>query len=337
MFRRVSAAVVIVAVAVILLVLAWPQLFSLQRTFGTAHVVSFRAGAAVVAVALVVALTLLGMLIRPVRRFFASLALLLVVFALVNAAVLGTRGFGDTAFDTAGASSVTVLSWNTLGDATGAEAIATLALDSGADILTLPETTKALALDVAAIMKAAGRPMWVETTSFDEISKSRSTSVLFSADLGTYSKDETVGQTATLPTVVLRPDDGSGPTIIGVHAVAPIPGEFANWQTDLAWLADTCAGENVIMAGDFNATLDHMSGLASSADTTLGACADAGLASGNGAVGTWPTTLPALVGSPIDHVMATGNWRVTGMRVVQDLDTRGSDHRPVVVQLDPAG
>jgi len=80
-----------------------------------------------------------------------------------------------------------------------------------------------------------------------------------------------------------------------------------------------------------------MSGLASSADTTLGACADAGLASGNGAVGTWPTTLPALAGSPIDHVMATVNWRVTGMRVVQDLDTGGSDHRPVVVQLDPAG
>ena len=336
MFRRVSAAVVIVAVAAILLVLAWPQLFGLQRTFGIAHVVSFRAGAAGIALAMIVALTLLALLLRPVRRFFASLALLLVAFALVNGAVLGTRGFGDTSFSTAGDATVTVLTWNTLGDATGADAIAALALDSGADIVTLPETTNALALEIAGIMKADGRPMWVKTTFFDEISKSRSTSVLWSSDLGTYSADETVGQTQTLPTVVLRPDDGSGPTIIAVHAVAPIPGEFSNWQADLAWLGDTCVGDNVIMAGDFNATLDHMSGLASSGGTTLGDCADAGLASGNGAVGTWPTTLPAVVGSPIDHVMATRNWQVTGMRVVQDLDTGGSDHRPVVVQLDPA-
>ena len=336
MFRRVLAAVVLVVVAAALLVLAWPQLFGLQRAFGIAHVVSFRAGAALIAVALILVLTLLALLSRTVRRFASSLALLLLVFALVNTAVLGTRGFGDTSFETPNDSSVTVLSWNTLGDEPGAEAVAKLALDSGADVLTLPETTEEFAFAVAAIMKDAGRPMWLKTAAFDQISKSRSTSVLWSADLGEYTMDESIGSTSTLPSLVMQPDDGSGPVIIAVHGVAPLPVEFENWRADLAWLGEQCSGDNVIMGGDFNATLDHMSGLESTGSTTLGECADAGLASGNGAVGTWPTNLPPLLGSPIDHVMATENWRVAGMRIVQDLDGAGSDHRPVVTTYTPA-
>jgi endonuclease/exonuclease/phosphatase (EEP) superfamily protein YafD len=336
MFRRVLAAAAVVVVAAILFVLAWPQFFGLQQAFGVAHVVSLRAVAAVIAVVLILALTLAALLLAFVRRFFATLAVLLLAFALVNGAVLSTRGFGDTAFQTAAEPTVTVLSWNTLGDVPSAETVGSLALENDADIVALPETTNAFALEVAAVMKAAGRPMWVHTVAFDQISKSRSTSVLSSADLGTYTADDTVGQTATLPTVVLRPDDGSGPTIIAVHAVAPIPGEFRNWQADLDWLAQTCSGDNVIMAGDFNATLDHMSGLAASAGTAMGECADAALATGNAAVGTWPTTLPALLGAPIDHVMATQNWRATGMRVVHDQDGAGSDHRPIVAQLAPA-
>jgi endonuclease/exonuclease/phosphatase (EEP) superfamily protein YafD len=62
---------------------------------------------------------------------------------------------------------------------------------------------------------------------------------------------------------------------------------------------------------------------------------DAGDATGNAAVGTWPTNLPALLGAPIDHVMATPGWRITGMRVVTNWDGAGSDHRPIVVQLSP--
>jgi endonuclease/exonuclease/phosphatase (EEP) superfamily protein YafD len=337
MFRRVLASIVLVVVAGILLVLAWPQLFSLQRAFGVAHVVSLRAAAGLIGVALIVVLVLLALLSRAARRFAASLAVLLLVFVLVNAAVLSTRGFGDTAFETATDSDVTVLSWNTLGDAPGADTVASLALDAGADIVTLPETTEATAFEIAAIMKAAGRPMWLHTTHFGEVSKARSTSVLWSADLGTYSVDESLGSTATLPSVIMRPDDGTGPVIVSVHAVAPITAEFDNWRHDLAWLAGVCSGGNTIMAGDFNATLDHMTGLGGSGGKALGNCADAALATGNGAVGSWPTTVPALVGSPIDHVMATDNWRMTGMRVVQSVDGEGSDHRPIVARLQPAG
>ena len=57
----------------------------------------------------------------------------------------------------------------------------------------------------------------------------------------------------------------------------------------------------------------------------------------NAAVGTWPTSVPALLGTPIDHVLATPNWRFTGFRVLGDEDSAGSDHRPVIARLAPAG
>ena len=337
MIRRVLAAAVLLICAAILIALAWPQLLGLQRQFGIAHVVSFRAGAAAIGIALIALCLLLSAAGRRIRRFMLSACALLLVFVLINAAVLSTRGFGDVDVAAAAEGDVTVLSWNTLGDATGAEAVAELALSAGADVVTLPETTLELGMQIAALMKQGGSPMWVHTTAFDQVSKARSTTVLTGVQLGTYVKDESVGNSSVLPTVVLRPESGSGPVIVGVHAVAPLPAEMANWRADLEWLGSVCSGENTIMGGDFNATLDHMSGLGEGAGTALGSCVDAAQQSGNGAVGTWPTRLPALVGSPIDHVMATPDWAVAGMRVVQDRDDSGSDHRPVIARLTSVG
>jgi endonuclease/exonuclease/phosphatase (EEP) superfamily protein YafD len=257
------------------------------------------------------------------------------VFVLVSGAVVATRGLGDTSFATKNSSDVTVLAWNTLGDAPGAEAIATLVVDSEADVVVLPETSEEMGDLVAARLAAAGHPMASLTLSYDKVSKARSTTLLVSEALGEYefSRDRT---TSVLPTLVATPVDGDGPTLIAVHSVAPVPGEFDHWRADLMWLRDACVGGNVIMAGDFNATLDHFAGLGSSGSKTLGDCADAALLTDNGSVGTWPTSLPALAGAPIDHVMQTANWSVSGMRVYESHDKYGSDHRPVVVQLTPA-
>jgi endonuclease/exonuclease/phosphatase (EEP) superfamily protein YafD len=59
--------------------------------------------------------------------------------------------------------------------------------------------------------------------------------------------------------------------------------------------------------------------------------------SGSAAVGTWPTSLPALVGAPIDHVLASTDWSVTGIEVLETMDASGSDHRPIVARLAPVG
>jgi len=335
MLRRILAAAVLVLLGLALLVMAWPQLFGLQRTAGVVQLVSLRGLAVVVAAVVVVVLGFVVVLMPAVRRFAASVAVLFLAFALLNTAVIATRGIGNLGFATAAPQSVTVLAWNTLGDAPGAEAIAALAIETGADVVALPETTNLTGVHVADAMERAGRPMQVLTVAFDEISKARSTTLLISPELGDYRVDVTEPNSLVLPTVIARPLTGGGPTIMAVHLVAPLPDELENWQKDVAWLSSACSEPSTIIAGDFNATLDHFSGLATAEGATLGDCADAADATGNAAVGTWPTALPALAGAPIDHVMATQNWQVTGMRVLENYDKYGSDHRPVLAQLTP--
>jgi endonuclease/exonuclease/phosphatase (EEP) superfamily protein YafD len=279
---------------------------------------------------------------RSVRTFGTSVGVLLLVFAIVNVGILIERGIGLTPLPNATASSVSVLSWNTQGAKPGARVIADLAVKSNANVISLPETTEDVGVDVATAMRAKGRPMWVHTIAYDLDFHARSTTLLISASLGDYhvvsgGQSHSTGNTVVLPTVVAQPSSGTGPTIVSVHAVSPTAGEMANWRLDLKWLAGQCADQNVIMAGDFNATVDHLWGLGTSASTTLGNCADAAARAGHGGVGTWPTTLPPLLGTPIDHVMATPNWKVDGMRVIDSHDTAGTMHRPILVRLSPAG
>ena len=333
---KVLGALATVVIAVGLLVVSVPHLFGLQTTWIIAQITSMRSLGIVAAVLACVAFALLA-LARPLRAFAGTVVVLLLLFVVGNAAISVQRGLGNTEFAEPTPGTITVLSWNTLGDAPGADAVVKLAVDSGADVISLPETTQETGIEIAESMRAEGRPMWVLTEWFDKISPARSTTVLISPDLGDYvkvtSNEQRDDNTAVLPTVIVEPVDGDGPTIVAAHAVAPISGQMENWRNDLAWLADQCQDDNVIMAGDFNATVDNMAGLGSADGATLGNCFDAGRASGNGAVGTWPTSIPALIGAPIDHVMATPDWTTTGMRVVTETDGTGSDHRPVIVQL----
>jgi len=336
MFRRILAAAVLLLLAVVLVIAGWPQLLGWERHTVVAQLVSLRGLAVLVGAGLVILFTLISLLTPHVRRLAGSAALLVLVFCAVTVAVLSTRGFGNPAMQTTAPGDVVVLSWNTLGDAPGVERIADLAAEVDADIVVLPETSAETAEIVAAILTDGGRPMQPLYLSLDEISKARTTSVLISADLGEYMRDDSVGTTDTLPSVVARPLDGTGPTIIAAHPVAPVPGEMAAWRSGLQWLADRCAGQNVIMAGDLNSTLDHYTSLGTDGGD-IGLCRDAARATGNAAVGTWPTPFPPILGAPIDHVMATPGWQIVGFRVISSEDGAGSDHRPVVAQLRPVG
>lgn len=342
MISRTLSALLSLAAAAGLLVLSWPQLFGLQNTWLIAQIVSFR-GALVVAGAAGAALLLAFALFSVLRRLAVSLAVVLLVFAAANAVILAMRGVNqsDTTIATAGVDdSITVLSWNTRGEEPGLDAIVALALESGADIVALPETTDELGTDVAIAMKAAGRPMWVWSLNFNEIYKARSTALLISPDLGEYTLASAPGSgppgnTNVSPTVVATPVNGEGPTIMAVHAGAPTVGAMADWQSDLDWLAQQCDAPNVIMAGDFNATVDHMAGRGIDGGT-LGRCHDAALSAGSAAIGTWPTAVNPLLGAPIDHVLATENWRVDSFRVLDSADGSGSDHRPILARYVPA-
>lgn len=328
---RILQTVAALAVAFGLLALAWPQVFGVQNSVVVAQAVSLRGLAALVAVGFAVMLVVMALFLPRLRRFIAAIAAMLMVFALANVATVASRGLGSSPVGFG--STVRVLTWNTAGGATGAKAIAELALDSNARIIALPETPQATAYEVAALMAAAGSPVSVLTREAHSGNPKMTTSLLTSVMLGQYSLETGRGNTNAVPSVVAIPANEAGPTIVAVHAIGPIMGQMDNWRADLSWLRNQCRRGNVIMAGDFNATVDHMY---TPGTQTLGNCTTAGQLTRSAAAGTWPTALPQALGAPIDHVMFSADWSPTGMRVVSDLDEAGSDHRPVLTWLAPA-
>lgn len=322
-------------------ILTWPQFFRLERVAPIAQIVSLRAGVAVAALAIAIVFLLLC-LARPLRAFAGTIALIALLTAGANGAILLVRGTGTDTLPDKTEGSIRVLTWNTAGAATDPETIAKAAVAMQADVVALPETTIEAGTQVAVEMRELGSPMWAHHESYQDREgweewAANSTTLLISPELGDYAvvqstSDGTTG-TAILPSVVAMPVDGDGPVVVVAHAVAPRPQAMDDWQSDLQWLADQCGTDDVVMAGDFNATIDHMDRLGVDGGT-LGRCRDAASTTGNGGVGTWPTDVPKLLGAPIDHVLATDAWTATGSVVLSGLDDAGSDHRPLVVQLE---
>jgi endonuclease/exonuclease/phosphatase (EEP) superfamily protein YafD len=319
-------------------VLTWPQFFRVERMYPIAQIVSMRGVLALAFVALLI-LALLLALARPLRGFAASIALIALLAGGANVAILWMRGTGADTLPEPTDTSVRVMTWNTAGSATDPDLIAKTAVAMDADIVALPETTEENGEAVAVAMRDLGHRMWVHNARYPGWD-ARSTTILISPDLGDYSviesSEDGSSNTSTVPSAVAMPVNGTGPIVVAVHVVAPRQAEMDDWRDDLQWVADQCAEDDVIMAGDFNATIDHMSGFGTKGGT-LGQCTDAAAATGNGAVGTWSTSVPPLLGAPIDHVMTSSGWHATGSVVITSLDESGSDHRPLVVQLEPTG
>lgn len=320
-------------------VLTWPGFFRVERIYPIAQIVSFR-GAVALAFAAIAVLALLVAIARPVRALALSLAVVAGVAAIANGAILISRGgLGTDALPAKTDTAIRVMTWNTAGPATPPETIAKIAVAMDADIVALPETTIETGEQVAIAMRELGHRMWAHhaedpSTEWD----AGSTTLLISPDLGDYAVIESsldgTSNTSTVPSAVAMPTSGEGPIVVAAHAVAPRPSYMQDWRDDLRWLADQCGQGNVIMAGDFNATVDHMTGLGVDGGN-LGLCADAAIATGNGASGTWSASVPAMLGTPIDHVMTSPQWKATGSLVLRSMAASGSDHRPLIVQLEP--
>ncbi|WP_424936593.1 MULTISPECIES: endonuclease/exonuclease/phosphatase family protein [Bacteria] len=322
-------------------VLTWPQFFHLEQTFPLTQLVAAR-GLLVVAYVGIFLLALLLSLARPLRGFAASIAIIALLGAGASATIGAIRGLAPAGLPAKTAESVRVLAWNTAGEAVPAAEIARTIVEQKADIVALPETTEDVGEQIAIMLRDQNHPMWVHHVQFrPDVEKgpdSWQTTILISPDLGDYSVLESsadgTSNTSSVPSAVVMPVDGKGPTVVAVHAVAPRPDDMDGWREDLRWIADQCPGGNVILAGDFNATLDHMASLGKDGGD-MGACRDVASRSGSGILGTWPSSLPALAGAPIDHVMATPQWRASGSAVLDATDGE-SDHRALIAQLEPA-
>ncbi|OJX62276.1 MAG: hypothetical protein BGO95_08050 [Micrococcales bacterium 73-13] len=338
MLGRIIGTVVVVLVAAGLAVLFWPQLLGLQTAPGMAQAIALRGAAAAIAFIAVILLTLLALLVRPVRGLLAGLAIVTLAFVVAHVVVIANRGALGAALPAPAPGAVTVLAWNTFGEAPSAEDVVDLIEETGADIVSLPETGYDRGAELVAELAARGIEMQQLTFAYDTIAKTNSTTLLVRTSLGPYTADTTTPTTLGPPSLVATPVDGDGPVIAAVHTTRPGASDTSRWRADLRWLAELCAEPDLIVAGDLNSTIDHWAGLGDPAvpGAEIGGCADAAAANGSGGIGTWPANVPALLGAPIDHVLTGSSWTATGFRVVQSEDGAGSDHRPVLAQLVPS-
>lgn len=113
---------------------------------------------------------------------------------------------------------------------------------------------------------------------------------------------------------------------VAYHSVAPTRGSVDEWRSDLYRLRQWCQGPTpAVVAGDFNATLDH----SVLREGTAG-CGDAAAQTGDGLVGTWPNWAPRWLGPQIDHVFGTDGITAESFDV---RDVPGTDHRAIVTTL----
>lgn len=315
-----------------------PTRFRLGHRTGVVHVVSFRTlcGAAALGGALVAGagrrrISRHG---RPVGGTVAAVVDAAVAVAggvaAGNAVALAGQGWAGRSVRGAGRPStersadVVVLLLNALMGAADADAIVRRAVERDATMLALPECSAALARAVVDGLAAHGRRVQAFGTR-ENLWPTGETWLLVDERLGRYR--QVPAPAMQLGAAIAEPDGHDGPTLAAVHPPAPMTlVGLAAWRRFVAVAVDVARSRpDAIVAGDFNTTLDH----APMADLTP--YVDAATVVGRGAEGTWPARFPALLATPIDHVLVRPDrWTVLGTRTYRVGD---SDHRAVVARL----
>lgn len=322
-FGRIGALVLVLLVLAGAIALTAPVPWPVTGLPGVTQLVALRGLLALAGAAGAILVAAAAVLTR--RRAVLSRALVaaaagLALVAAVHVGVLAQRGGLLAGPDPAPLDGdIVVVALNTQGGV-GAADLAALVVGRGADVVALPETDEATAEAVVALLGEQG----LEFGSWSVVGSgglNPATAVLVSASLGDYQL------TATGPASSLTVT-GTGPAITAVHARAPVSPDPRAWSISTRWAVSACAANpGGIVAGDFNATLDHP------AFAELGDCADAAALGAVAAVGTWPSVLPREFGAPIDHVLVDPTvWQVVRARVLDP--PAGTDHRVVEVVLD---
>lgn len=314
---------VLVGILVVVGVLSLdPAQVGLSETTPVLQLIALRGWLAAGAVGLGLVLLLAAVLARRTAGKGRRMLVVGIVAVLVgagHAGVLAERGLDqagleepkpDTSFD--------VLTLNTLRMAGGPEPVVALIDDLAPDVVALQEVTPE---DAAAVAEqvAGDYQLFTHTTGPDPV---QGTALLVGTAMGEYEQVE--APTTTFGGVWARPVDGFGPELLSVHPVPPVPSNVDTWRSELEALVGLCERvERVVMAGDFNATLDH-------ATLREAACEDSSV--GVGGLGTWPTDRSVYLGTTIDHVLHDPDaWRAIDAAVI---DAPGDgDHRAVVVRL----
>lgn len=312
MSKRVAVTVLCWAVAAPGLAWAAIRLFGLERG-PLVQLLAFTpyvAGWSLVPAALALAL----------RRWWPAGVAALTAVALIAVVAPRAMGTGHTVDGPA----IKVLTANLLAGAGDMETLTRLVRDQDVDVLAVQEFTPEAAAQLDARGLADLMP-YRQLNPIDGTAGSGLYSRLPLNDGGVRRNDG--GFTQAYAT--LRAPGAAPATVESVHPAAPYSvAMVASWRADLdGQPRATPDGPIRILAGDFNATLDHAP-LRRLLDSGYRDAADA---AGAGLTGTWgPYDGDRIPPVTIDHVLVD---RRVGVRDVSVHTLPGSDHRPVMAEL----
>lgn len=261
---------------------------------------------------------LLGALALLLRRWAVAVAVLLLAAVLV--AAIAPRAFPDPRPAGVGRQ-VRVMSSNFLVGKADAQAVVDAVRRNGVDVLAMQELTPQMVGDLERAGLDAVLPHRV---FLDEPGGSGSGI----ASRHPLERRDLTGPSTLRQAAALVDLPGADVEVVSVHPMPPVVTEGPQaWQRDMAGLPGRdLDGPVRVLAGDFNATLDHVglrrllaSGYVDAADQV-----------GAGLTPTWPSDelWPPLV--QIDHVLVDNRCPVDGFEVI---DIPGTDHRAVLAEF----
>ena len=306
--RRVVLSILFLVVVAVPL---YPELFGLDELTPFTQLVAFRPQGLVVA--------LLLALLMLVRRGWRIAAILVGLLALTGGALTAPRLLWDARPAPDGARVLTIMVANVLGGAAKAADVAKVIREQKPDLVSLPEAQVDVREEIRAHLQDL-RYNGFTTQPSDAVESA--TSVLVSPSLGAVDFRGEPG--TTFGTVVVTGGNLGEIRLIAYHGFPPLPDSVTTWKQDLQAVRTWCSQDPpTIVAGDFNATLDH----ADFRHALGGYCRSVAAAVGGGLVGTWPADQPAIVRTQIDHVVVSRQFTPRGFTTYA---IAGTDHRAVV-------
>jgi endonuclease/exonuclease/phosphatase (EEP) superfamily protein YafD len=270
------------------------------------------------------------------RHHEAAASAVVLLAALLALGQMAPRALSDPS---RGPSDLTVLTANTLRSSVKPPVIIALVRRTGADVVALPETNRTRAREYAAALSADRREPWLAFSDpkiGPDDGSARPTSMIARAALDPRATEQTAasieghGQVQVNLARLSAPATPHGLTVVAVHPSPPAPaGSQTGWRRDLLALRVLCR-DGHLLAGDFNATIDH-SPMRALKDA---GCTDAASRTGQGLRATWAGGPFGIIRPSIDHVLTSGPWRPTASGV---LPLAGSDHRAVWARIARTG
>ncbi|MEW9553423.1 endonuclease/exonuclease/phosphatase family protein [Nonomuraea sp. NPDC050783] len=255
------------------------------------------------------------------RRRAATAVALLATTALGFAVLPRALGTAEATAEATAGRPFRIMTINMLFGRADAGTIVRLVREFGPDVLSTQELTPGA---VAGLDAAGLKELMPHRVLHAEWS---------AAGSGIYSRHELRELPDTMPdvghkmpTAAVSLPGGEPVEVVAVHPYPPLGPNVVNWNEALAALPSATPGRVRILAGDFNASLDH----APLRELLSRGYKDAADQVGAGLIPTWPANkkIPPII--TIDHVLVDQR---AGVRAVDVRTVPRTDHRAVLAEL----